>query len=46
MLGGPRTAEVTLRVGDELWAEGELVDVDGALAVRVTRALRPPPARR
>jgi type III secretion protein Q len=42
-LGGPRTAEVTLRVGDQLWAEGELVDVEGALGVRVTRVLRPPP---
>jgi type III secretion protein Q len=42
-LGGPRTAEVTLRVGDQLWAEGELVDVEGALGVRVTRVLRQPP---
>ncbi|HVU51524.1 MAG TPA: FliM/FliN family flagellar motor switch protein [Polyangia bacterium] len=30
---------VALRVGDEIWAEGELVDVDGELGVRVT-ALR------
>ena len=28
---------VVLRVGGEVWAEGELVDVDGELGVRVTR---------
>jgi type III secretion system YscQ/HrcQ family protein len=28
---------VALRVGGEIWAEGELVDVDGELGVRVTR---------
>jgi flagellar motor switch/type III secretory pathway protein FliN len=44
-LGGPRTSEVTLRVGDQDWAEGELVDVDGALAVRVTRVVRPKASR-
>jgi flagellar motor switch/type III secretory pathway protein FliN len=32
---------VLLRAGDEPWAEGELVNVDGALGVRVTRLLRP-----
>jgi flagellar motor switch/type III secretory pathway protein FliN len=44
-LGGPRVAEVTLRVGDQDWAEGELVDVEGALAVRVTRVVRPTASR-
>jgi flagellar motor switch/type III secretory pathway protein FliN len=37
MLGGARSTLVALRVGGELWAEGELVDVDGELAVRVTK---------
>ena len=32
---------VSLRVGGERWAEGEIVDVDGALGVRVTRLLPP-----
>jgi flagellar motor switch/type III secretory pathway protein FliN len=32
-LGG---APVSLRVGEQLWAEGELVSVDGELGVRVT----------
>jgi flagellar motor switch/type III secretory pathway protein FliN len=31
-----RVGAVALRVGEEIWAEGELVDVDGALGVRVT----------
>ncbi len=31
---------IALRVGDEIWAEGELVDVDGALGVRVTSIVR------
>jgi flagellar motor switch/type III secretory pathway protein FliN len=30
-----------LRAGGEIWAEGELVNVDGELGVRVTRLLRP-----
>jgi type III secretion protein Q len=42
-LGGPRVDQVTLRVGDQDWAEGELVEVDGALAVRVTRVVRATP---
>jgi len=29
---------VALRVGGEIWAEGELCDVDGELGVRVTIA--------
>jgi flagellar motor switch/type III secretory pathway protein FliN len=36
-----RRRAIVLRVGDEIWAEGELVDVDGELGVRVTRMLRP-----
>ena len=28
---------VSLRVGGEVWAEGEIVDIDGELGVRVTR---------
>lgn len=32
---------VRLRVGGEIWADGELVDVDGELAVRVTALRRP-----
>lgn len=32
-----RTSAVSLRVGGELWAEGELVNVEGELGVRVTR---------
>jgi type III secretion system YscQ/HrcQ family protein len=35
-----RTGAITLRVGDEIWAAGELVDVDGALGVRVTSVAR------
>jgi type III secretion system YscQ/HrcQ family protein len=31
-----RLLTAVLRVGGEVWAEGELVDVDGALGVRVT----------
>jgi flagellar motor switch/type III secretory pathway protein FliN len=31
---------VALRVGGEVWAEGELVDVDGELGVRVTTSRR------
>jgi flagellar motor switch/type III secretory pathway protein FliN len=36
-----RTRAVLLRAGGELWAEGELCNVDGELGVRVTRLLRP-----
>lgn len=36
-----RAGAIALRVGDEIWAEGELVDVDGALGVRVTSVSRP-----
>ena len=36
-----RRRAVLLRAGGELWAEGELVNVDGELGVRVTRLLRP-----
>lgn len=34
-----RRHAIALRVGGEIWAEGELVDVDGQLGVRVTRML-------
>jgi len=34
---GARRDRVSLRVGGEIWAEGEIVDVDGDLGVRVTR---------
>jgi flagellar motor switch/type III secretory pathway protein FliN len=36
-----RRGAVVLRAGGEIWAEGELVDVEGELGVRVTRLLRP-----
>jgi type III secretion system YscQ/HrcQ family protein len=36
-----RRGAVVLRAGGEIWAEGELVDVEGELGVRVTRILRP-----
>jgi type III secretion system YscQ/HrcQ family protein len=32
-----RTSAVSLRIGGAIWAEGELVNVDGELGVRVTR---------
>lgn len=32
-----RATAVSLRIGGELWAEGELVNVEGELGVRVTR---------
>ncbi|HVV16026.1 MAG TPA: FliM/FliN family flagellar motor switch protein [Polyangia bacterium] len=32
-----RTSAVSLRVGGALWAEGELVNIDGELGVRITR---------
>jgi len=35
-----RTTAVTLRIGGQPWAEGELVNVDGELGVRVTRLAR------
>ena len=35
-----RSRAVLLRAGGEIWAEGELVNVDGDLGVRVTRLLR------
>ena len=35
-LGKERPA-VSLRVGGEIWADGEIVDIDGELGVRVTR---------
>lgn len=34
-----RTSAVSLRIGGEPWAEGELVNVEGELGVRVTRLL-------
>jgi flagellar motor switch/type III secretory pathway protein FliN len=35
-LGRVGASPVALRVGGDIWAEGELVDVDGELGVRVT----------
>ena len=35
-----RSRAVLLRAGGEIWAEGELCNVDGELGVRVTRLLR------
>jgi len=35
-VGNGRTG-VSLRVGGEIWADGEIVDIDGELGVRVTR---------
>ncbi len=40
-LTADRRSAVVLRAGGEAWAEGELVDVEGELGVRVTRLLRP-----
>jgi flagellar motor switch/type III secretory pathway protein FliN len=34
---GARRTSISLRVGGELWADGEIVDIDGDLGVRVTR---------
>jgi flagellar motor switch/type III secretory pathway protein FliN len=34
---GARPTGVSLRVGGEIWADGEIVDIDGELGVRVTR---------
>jgi flagellar motor switch/type III secretory pathway protein FliN len=39
-LAGVRGAVVSLRVGGEIWADGELVNVDGELGVRVTAVRR------
>jgi flagellar motor switch/type III secretory pathway protein FliN len=39
-LGGARLDGVVLLAEDQPWAEGELVDVEGELGVRVTRRLR------
>ncbi len=39
-LGGARSTRVALRVAGEVWAEGELVDIDGELGVRVTKSFR------
>jgi len=34
----PRSeARIELKIGDRSWAQGELVDLDGQLAVRLTR---------
>lgn len=41
-VGAVRGPGVVLRVAGEVWAEGELVDVEGELAVRVTRTTRAP----
>ena len=35
-LGSPGSTEIQLRVGGRLWAQGELVNVDGQLGVRLT----------
>ena len=40
-LGAPVVPAVSLRVGNEVWAEGELVDIEGELGVRVTSLRRP-----
>jgi flagellar motor switch/type III secretory pathway protein FliN len=40
VFGRVGASAIALRVGDEIWAEGELVDVDGALGVRVTSLVR------
>ena len=37
---GAGRQNVSLCVGGEVWAEGEIVDVDGQLGVRVTRVAR------
>jgi len=40
-LGRAGAAPVVLRVGGEVWAEGELCEVEGELGVRVTAMRRP-----
>jgi flagellar motor switch/type III secretory pathway protein FliN len=42
---GPRATAVSLRVGDDIWARGELVDVDGELGVRITEVTSDPGPR-
>jgi type III secretion system YscQ/HrcQ family protein len=42
-VGRMGASPVALRVGGEVWAEGELVDVEGELGVRVTTLRRPGP---
>ena len=37
---GARRCQVTLRVGGQAWAEGEIVDVEGRLGVRVIKVLQ------
>jgi type III secretion system YscQ/HrcQ family protein len=39
----PRTTLVDLRMGERVWARGELVDVDGELGVRLTELVEPDP---
>lgn len=43
--GGLRATAIALRVGDEIWARGELVDIDGELGVRITELCDAHPAR-
>jgi type III secretion system YscQ/HrcQ family protein len=42
--GGLQPSSIALRVGDEIWARGELVDVDGELGVRITELTPAHPA--
>jgi type III secretion protein Q len=42
LLGLDRDGHVTLRIGERAVARGELVDVDGAVGVRIL-TLEPPP---
>jgi flagellar motor switch/type III secretory pathway protein FliN len=42
--GGLQPSAIALRVGDEIWARGELVDVDGELGVRITELTAAHPA--
>jgi len=44
VFGGLRPSIIALRVGDEIWARGELVDVAGELGVRITELTGAPPA--
>ena len=43
--GGLRSSPITLRVGEEIWARGELCDVGGELGVRITELGGAHPAR-
>jgi len=36
---GARVRQVTVRVGGAAWAEGEIVDIEGELGVRITKLL-------